>query len=414
MGISKMLSRIANLFSAYPPLAERTPLPPQQIPAAYAVVLLGYVLGRGPFLTFGITHVLTLLAYFRPFFTSGDVVTEYTMSSMFIVLWMTYMDHALRGGGGPRYRGREGGKGPGAVVWVGARDEKTWMGKVKWALRLTTTMRGIGWDWRVKNVPPHPEADLAPLQFVWGQAVQVIWRTALKAVAVYTIGFCKAIEPLVTSSAVHWLIDAIVAWCGAAWSWNTIGVSYAAGAAITVVLGICEPWEWPPVFGSLGDAWSVRQVWSTSYHQLMRRTFQTPGLRLARLIGFRKGTFGSRYLQLYSTFFISFCIHWFQSFNVSRHDNGEFSFFMLQPVIISVEDFLQWVWRKSVDPKQKKDLAWIETLVGYVWTIAAFTFTMRYVMRGWTSIGLIGGGSPEEKAALQLGRQHGTAYVQGW
>ncbi|KAI1087688.1 hypothetical protein F5B19DRAFT_60572 [Rostrohypoxylon terebratum] len=404
-----MLSRVV---SAYPPLAERLPLPPQQLPAAHAVVLLGYVLGPGPFLTFSVTCVLLPLAFLRPFYTSGDVVTEYTMSSMFLVLWIKYLDHGLKGEGGPRYRGKVGGPGEGGGV--GARDAKTWMEKGKWALRLMTTMRGIGWDWRVKNVPPHPEADMAPLQFVWGQVVQLVWRAALKAVAVYVIGFCKAIEPSVTSSAGNWFLDSVVAWCGAAWSWNTIGMSYAAGAAITALLGICEPWEWPPVFGSLGDAWSVRQVWSTSYHQLMRRTFQTPGLRLARFIGFKKGTFGSRYLQLYSTFFISFCIHWFQSFAVSRHDNGELSFFMMQPVIISVEDFLQWIWRKSVDPKRKKDLARVETLVGYVWTIVAFTFTMRYVMRGWVSIGLIGGGGLDEKAALQLGRQHGIAYIQGW
>ncbi|KAI1206761.1 uncharacterized protein F4807DRAFT_438204 [Annulohypoxylon truncatum] len=407
-----MPSRITDLFSSgYPPLTSRSPLPPHQLPAAYAAVVLGYFLGPGALQTLGVTCVLLYFGLLRPFFTTGDVVTDYTMSSSFFVLWISYLDHrGSKSAGGPRYTGN-----PDKPLPPNGGDAMTRAQKLRWAVRLASTPRGIGWDWRVKNVPPHPGADLAPLSFVWTQVVEVAWRTALKAAAVYVIGFCKVVQLSTTTSAMGgWLLDATVAWCGAVWSWNTIGSSNAAGAAITVLLGICESWEWPPVLGALGDAWSVRQVWSTSYHQIMRRPFQTPGLRLARFLGLKKGTFGSRYLQLYSAFFVSFCTHWFQSFVVSRHDNGELAFFMLQPVIISVEDFLQWIWRKSIDPKRKKDLTRLETVVGYVWTIAAFTFTLQPVMRGWTDIGLIGGGGPDEKAALLLGHQHGMAYFQGW
>ncbi|KAI0883682.1 membrane bound O-acyl transferase family-domain-containing protein [Annulohypoxylon maeteangense] len=412
MGISEFNSRVMELFSHYPPVSERLPLPPQQIPIAYAVVILAYFFGPGFFQTQITSYVLMIIAFYRPFFTSGDVVTDYTMSSMFFVLWIMHVYHAGNKDGGPRYIGNPEKPLPGGGV--GDRDSPTYLQKLKWAVRLTATPRGIGWDWQVKNVPPHPGANLPPLQFVWGQVVEVVWRTALKAVAVYVIGVCKAVQLSTTSLVADWLLDTTVAWCGAVWSWNTIGASNAAGAAITVMLGICEPWEWPPVFGSLGDAWSVRQVWSTSYHQLMRKPFQFPGLRLARFLCLKKGTFGSRYLQLYSTFYISCCIHRYQSYIVSRHENGEFAFFMLQPVIISVEDFLRWVWRKSVSPKQKEDLARFEVLIGYFWTIAAFTFTLRYVIKGWVGIGLIGGGGPDEKAALQLGLQHGTMYLQGW
>ncbi|KAI1451698.1 hypothetical protein F4805DRAFT_450557 [Annulohypoxylon moriforme] len=412
MGVSKMISRIINLFSQYPPLSERLPLPPQQAPAAYALVILGYFFGSGPIQTQAVVYILLILGYYRPFYTSGDVVTDYTMSSMFFVLCISYLDHGTSSESGPRYTGRPDKPLPNGGI--GVKDSQTYVQKLKWAVRLASTPRGIGWDWQVKNVPPHPDADLPRLQFVWRQVVEVAWRTALKAAAVYVIGFCKAVQPSMTSPAAGWILDTTVAWCGAVWSWNTLGVSNAAGAAITVMLGICEPWEWPPVFGKLGDAWSVRQVWSTSYHQIMRRPFQTPGLKLARFLGLKKGSFGSRYFQLYSTFFVSFSTHWYQSFIVSRHDNGELSFFMLQPVIISIEDFLQWLWRKSVDPKRRKELARFETLVGYVWTIAAFTFTLRNIMRGWTDIGLVGGSGPGEKTALQLGRQHGIAYLQEW
>ncbi|KAI1106046.1 hypothetical protein F4804DRAFT_340803 [Jackrogersella minutella] len=405
-----MLERIMDIFSLYPPLDEREPLPPQYNAVAYATLVLGYFLGPGAIQTFFVTSVLLSLGLYRPFFTSGDVVTEYTLCALFFSLWSGFMDHGTKAEGGPRFIGRPGRPLP--KGGRGLRDSETWVQKLKWSVRLATTTRGIGWDWQVKNVPPHP-GDKTRLQFVWEHVVQAAWRTALKALAVYIIGFCMVIRPSVTSSLAKWLLDPLVGWCGAVWSWNTIGSTYAAGAAITVLLGICEQWEWPPVFGSLGDAWSVRQVWSTSYHQLMRRQFQTPGLRLARSLGLKKGSFGSRYLQLYLTFFISFSVHWWQSFAVTRHDNGEFAFFMSQPVIISIEDLLRWIWHKSVDPGRRRSLARLETLVGYAWTIAAFTLTMQPVMRGWTEIGMIGAGSPDEKAAIQLGRQQGMAYLSG-
>lgn len=122
---------------------------------------------------------------------------------------------------------------------------------------------------------------------------------------------------------------------------------------------------------------------------------------------------GSRYLQLYLAFFLSFAVHWSQAYNVARRDCGELAFFMSQPVIITVEDFLQWVWRRSVDPERRESLALLEYRVGYAWTIAAFTFTLMPAITGWVDIGLIGGAGPDEVVALRLGRQLGAAYLRG-
>ncbi|OTA80264.1 hypothetical protein M434DRAFT_229899 [Hypoxylon sp. CO27-5] len=406
-----MLKPIANILPQYPGLDERDPLPPQYLPAAFATVVLGYFLRPGLFQLLGISSVLLLLGISRPFYTSGDVVTEYTLSAAVFTFLLSYLDHGTKTKCGPRYLGRPDRPLPGGGV--GRRDSKTWMEKLEWSLRLATTPRGIGWNWQVKNVPPHPGANQTRLGFVRDRVVELAWRTALKALAVYIIGFCQAVQPSVTSPAASWLLHGVVGWCGAVWSWNTIGSAHAAGGAITVLLGICEPWEWPPVFGRLGDAWSVRQVWSTTYHQTMRRSFQTPGVRLARFLGLKKGTLGSRYMQLYLSFILSFGVHEWQSFTTTRRDNGEFAFFMSQPVIITVEDFVRWIWHKSIDPRQREKLAKLETLVGYVWTIVAFTVTLRPIMKGWTSMGMIGGGGPDEKAALQLGRKHGATYLQG-
>ncbi|XXH02666.1 hypothetical protein Hte_009048 [Hypoxylon texense] len=410
-----MLCELLNPF--YPPPGEREPLPALYTPVAYATVLLGYLLGPGTLRTLAVAAVLVPLALQRPRFTAGDVVTDYSLSGTVIVMLLTYLDHGTATDkSGPRFLGNPAASPlPNGGGGVGRRDAKTWWQRLKWAVRLSTTPRGIGWNWQVKNVPAHPGASQSRLRFVSARVVEVAGRSALKALAVYIIGFCLAIKPSVaTTTALNaFLVDAVISWCGAVWSFNTIGVAHAAGGAATVLLGACEPWEWPPVFGALGDAWSVRQLWSTAYHQILRRPLQQPGIRLARLLGLKKGTLASRYLQLYLAFFLSFGTHWWQSYTIAREGKGEFPFFMLQPVVITAEDFLRWVWRQSVsaERRRRRRLARLELLAGYAWTVAAFTLTLRPVMQGWTGTGLIGSGGPDEKAALKLGRQHGAAYL---
>ncbi|OTA99124.1 hypothetical protein M426DRAFT_325421 [Hypoxylon sp. CI-4A] len=409
MAGSQLLSQFRNLFPDYPALEAREPLPPHQYPTAFIALVLGYALGPGPVQTSCITWLLLHLGLSRPCFTLGDTTLDYTTSSLFFVFWLWYVDHGVGRGGGPRYVGRLGRSLP--ERGVGRKDLKTWTEKLRWAVRLASSMRGVGWDWQVKNVPAHSDADIPRFRFVRDRVLEVLRRSVVKVLAVYTIGFCKTVQLSASSTLTILLLDAIVSWCGVLWSWHTIGVSYAAGAAMTVFLGLCEPWEWPPIFGSLRDTWSVRQVWSTTYHQLMRRTLQQPGIRLAHLLRLKKGTLGSRYVQLYAAFFISCSIHWWQSFSITRRDNGEYAFFMAQPVIITVEDFLRWIWRKSVDPRRKEKLTGLGYVVGYVWMVITFTVTLRPIMKGWTDIGLVGGGGLDEKAAMRLGRQHGAAYL---
>lgn len=253
-----MLSELLNPY--YPPASERTPLPALYFPVAYATVLLGYFLGPGHLQTLLVASILVPLALQRPRYTTGDVVTDYSLSGTLIMLLLTYLDHGTAKEDAPRFLGNPASPLPGGGV--GEEDPETAWQKLKWATRLSTSPRGIGWNWQVKGVPAHPGASQPRSRFVFERAVEVARRSALKALAVYGIGFCAAVRPsAATSPLSDFLLDAAVSWCGAIWSFNTIGVSHAAAGAVTVLLGICEPWEWPPVFDALGKAWSVRQLW---------------------------------------------------------------------------------------------------------------------------------------------------------
>ena len=83
---------------------------------------------------------------------------------------------------------------------------------------------------------------------------------------------------------------------------------------------------------------------------------------------------------------------------------------MMQPVVITIEDLIQWVWRRAIGPKRKDNFTSFERFVGYVWTFVAFTLTLQPYVRGM--IGVIGGSSPDEAAAFLLGQQHGSMHLQ--
>ncbi|KAI0847196.1 hypothetical protein F5Y00DRAFT_271315 [Daldinia vernicosa] len=406
-----MLERFINTL--YPLIEERSPLPVLYIPGAFMVLVFGYAIGPDPIRTTTISLLLVLFALRRPCYTVGNTAQDYGLSGWFIVFVLLFLDFSATN---PRWVGRrDESSSRKDNESITRRDPETWPQRLAWALRLATTLRGIGWDWEVKSVPRHLEADFSRLKFVGKRMLDLALHTLVKLISLYIIGFCGAIQQDAPSSSpwMGWLLRVVENWCGAIWSWNTVGVGYVAISAIAVLLGMSEPWEWPPILNSVATATSVRRTWSVAYHQILRRTVQQPGIRLARLLGFKKGSIPSRYIQLYLAFYISFCIHWWQQYVITRGDKGEFAFFMMQPLVITLEDSVQWVWRNAINPKRKQDLLWFEIAVGYAWTFTAFAFTLTPFVKGMVATGIIGG-SPEDAIAMLLGQRHGAKYLQYW
>jgi hypothetical protein len=66
-------------------------------------------------------------------------------------------------------------------------------------------------------------------------------------------------------------------------------------------------------------------------------------------------------------------------FNVTRRDMGEFAFFMSQPVAITAEDFVQWVWRRL---RGSGESGRCEMIVGYVWVCIWFSLSLQLYIKG--------------------------------
>jgi hypothetical protein len=143
---------------------------------------------------------------------------------------------------------------------------------------MTPSHRGIGWDWQVKNVPANPDEQLPRWKFVGKHLGKMAVHYGRSTVMLVIMATATTLEGQLRlnlghemSWGTHATLNAITGWAGALWICDRLGSFYSSLAAVSVALGICETWQWPPLIGNLEDAWSVGQAWGVVYHQTMRR-----------------------------------------------------------------------------------------------------------------------------------------------
>ena len=110
------------------------------------------------------------------------------------------------------------------------------------------------------------------------------------------------------------------------------------------------------------------------------------GIFLARdVFHLAKGTFASKYLQLFVGFLVSGAIHSGAAMANARtfRDNGEMNFFIAQAVIILIEDHVIDFGRK-LGVQDSRTLR----ILGYLWTIMWFGYSLRPWASGGVSKGL--------------------------
>jgi hypothetical protein len=111
------------------------------------------------------------------------------------------------------------------------------------------------------------------------------------------------------------------------------------------------------------------------WHQQVRRICSAPGTYIVRdVLQLRKGSFASKYIQLFSTFAVSGIMHAGGSMLIHRswEDDGAMVAFLLQATIILVEDHvIDFGKRLGI----KGSPFW--RLVGFVWTILALGISLE-------------------------------------
>lgn len=251
-----------NLATFYPNLEKRHDLPRWWVPGSIIVFAVTPLIPGARTRMFSILPILIILAAGKPAFTAHSVSDDYGGAFPALAMPLAFLDFfvlSLLEGKEVRFMGRlDSGK---AAAGVSEDDCTTTWKKMKWALRLATSMRGIGWDWQVKGVPQHPDGSSGRTSFVIKYLVLAAISWVCKTACLYVIGAATAAKFHTDSPVARGLLDVVVGWCGVSWAYQGLNANYRLGAALSVGVGMCEPWEWPPLFGSLREGWSVRLMW---------------------------------------------------------------------------------------------------------------------------------------------------------
>jgi hypothetical protein len=154
------------------------------------------------------------------------------------------------------------GKRPGAI-----EDEPLWE-RLKWGFKLIRSQRGIGWidpcAPKVHHLPPSPHPDTTRKAFILSKLGDIAFNILLFDLA----GFVNRLNPHFkqhgpplsgAENAFVWRLAMVFGFAAAE---HALVVSlHCFYSIVSVGLGETEPRDWPPMFGSLSDAYTLRKFW---------------------------------------------------------------------------------------------------------------------------------------------------------
>ncbi|GLA33995.1 hypothetical protein AnigIFM63309_004021 [Aspergillus niger] len=167
------------------------------------------------------------------------------------------------------------------------------------------------------------------------------------------------------------------------------GGFYYLFAFTSVLLRWSKPQDWPPFYGDLSDAYSLRRLWSRVWHQSNSHKFRAISRFFARdVFRFQPGTLADRYAKVVMVFATSAFMHFLidLSSGLSSSSSGAMQFFCTQALGLMMEDFAvnaYFVLRGGPSRNWKASRG--ERLIGYlwvggflVWSFPAYLYPMLY------------------------------------
>lgn len=363
------------------------------LPLIYLVNILALATRPGIYRTLVTLPIMMLLLLQLPLRREkGNFGDDYPLGFMVLTLAFTYFDwivlanpdreqwHKIRG---ETKEKREHDRNDGVP--------STFMQRLWWAARLTIYLRGTGWSHQSKNVPDGHPADYPKLKFALRKIFRAVFffflqDTACAYTASTPYGSYRGMEKTTVGfMSAPFKTQFLLSWVQIILTYSTLEMMNCLIGVVSVLSGLAPPNECPRLFGDLRDMYTVRRSWSVTWHQIMRRICSMSGIFLARdVFHLAKGTFASKYLQLFVGFLVSGTAHSGAAMANARtfRDNGEISFFIAQAVIILIEDHIIDFGRK-LGVQDSRTLR----ILGHLWTIMWF----GYSLRPWAS-GMVGKG----------------------
>ena len=244
-------------------------------------------------------------------------------------------------------------------------------------INLVTNLRGIGWNWRVRNILL-VDASTTRLSACLTHLLLILKYAIICDSRDYLVEHTTLLNPQTTTSyfSLPLLNQLIYVWMGILNSAAGLAIGYHIPALIVIALHLSIPQSWPPVNGNWSSVYTVRNAWGKLWHQYLRRFFEVANHNLLSLLHIKRGTTLSKYFQIYMAFFLSALFHHVGALNIPYFEtvSYQFLFFVLQPVCITIEDVAIALGKRA----GVKDSS-VTRALGYLWTFTAVTFTGRYI-----------------------------------
>ncbi|KAL2692384.1 hypothetical protein Neosp_002791 [[Neocosmospora] mangrovei] len=166
----------------------------------------------------------------------------------------------------------------------------------------------------------------------------------------------------------------------------SIDIPYRGFSILSVLLGLTSTDQWPPLFGSMWDAYTIRGFWNTFWHQDCLWPMKSLSNYICRdLLGLPRPSFIERYLNILIVFMASGAMHLtIDLFSYKPPSKAPtLAFFGSMALAIMLEDGVQELCRRitGVDTRKKdvKVPLW-HRLVGYVWVTTWMTLTAPWYL----------------------------------
>ncbi|PQE23046.1 hypothetical protein CJF32_00004434 [Rutstroemia sp. NJR-2017a WRK4] len=155
--------------------------------------------------------------------------------------------------------------------------------------------------------------------------------------------------------------------------WALIRGYAAAAGALTVALDVNEPRDWRPPFGSLFQAYSVKNLWGLLTGPAAKITYN--------VLHLPHGSLSARFCNVFVTFALSGMMHSCAGIatGMSPKQLNVVHFFITQAMGVVIEDLVRLAFLKAKGEERKSEKntspSLAHRLIGYLWVAAFMTWS---------------------------------------
>ncbi|MBE3046076.1 membrane bound O-acyl transferase family-domain-containing protein [Candidatus Bathyarchaeota archaeon] len=260
------------------------------------------------------------------------------------------------------------------------------------ALNLCFSTRSVRSRWQIGNVPAFPSyfrntASPGRMTFLFRTSVILFWQYLVldlvdatmaaqppeeqqaaygngQEYVLFTATKEQLVTRLLTSVAGSFFIGRLI-----------MDFIYRAMSLVAVGTGISEPADWPPFFGRMRDAYTIRYFWGRFWHQWLRGPLSATSLFISRVVlGLPRRSLLEWYSNVFMTFTLSAAVHVANDVIAGKGiEIGTIVQFQGFAVAMLIEDAAQALYSrvfrtgKSADSKEKRPTPAWQLAVGYLW-----------------------------------------------